>query len=160
MIEPISLIATSAALVGTCGKLAGYVYQFARKASAVDTAVGMLGIELDELRRVLGAINTTFNNPELARAAFEPQTGHESQHWENVRRSMSDCQRCLGSLERLFEKMNKEESSFLGLGKKVLKMSWKEEHISLHKQQISAYRQTMEVSLQLITVYIPSCLAS
>jgi hypothetical protein len=155
MIEPLSFIATSAALVATCGRLAGYVYQFARKASVVVSALGMLSIELEELRRVLCAINTTFSNPELAKAAFQPQTGHESQHWENVRRAMADCNRCLSSLEHLFQQMSRGESGFLGRGKKAFKMSWKEEHISLHKQQISAYRHTMELSLQLITVYFP-----
>ena len=153
MLEPLSIVATSAALVGSCGRLVGFIYQFARKATAIDSALGMLGIELEELRRVLAAVNTTFSNPELAKAAFEPQTGHEGQHWANVRRSMSDCERCLNSLERLLEKMSKEDSGIVGRGRKILKMSWNEEHISLHKQQISAYRHTMELSLQLITVY-------
>lgn len=159
MLDPLSIAATSAALVGTCGRLVGFVYQFAQKVTTVDTALGMLSIELEELRRVLAAVHTTFSNPELARAAFEPQTGHEGQHWANVKRSMSDCETCLCTLERLLEKVSKEDSGLVGRGKKILKMSWKDEYISLHKQQISAYRHTMELSLQLITVYMPRTVA-
>ena len=155
MIEPISFITTSANLINTCTKLVDFAYQFAQKVNSIGTALGTLGIELVELRRILGAINSTFANPELAKAAFEPQTGHESQHWANVRRSMADCEQSLCSLECLFQKISKEDNSLLGRGKKVLKLSWKEQDISWHKQQISAYRHTMELSLQLITVYSP-----
>jgi hypothetical protein len=153
MLEPLSIVVASAGLVDTCVKLTGHIYTFVNKNQNIDTATSVLGIEIDSLSRVLRSITTSFNDPTLAATALKSQTGHEAQHWENVRRSMDDCKVTLAELERILVKVNKTDGGFLRRPKKVMKLAMKEQNIALFKQQIAAYRQTMQLSLQLITVY-------
>jgi hypothetical protein len=154
--DPISIIAASGSLVTTCYKLTGYIYTFINKNQLVDTAAGVLGLEIESLSRVLCAINTSFGDPSLANAALASQTGHEAQHWENVKQSMKDCKETLERLEGILQDINKVDTKFFRRPWKVLKLGMKEEVISLFKQQIAAYRNTMQLSLQLITVYPPA----
>lgn len=151
--DPFSIATASAGLVGTCVKLSGYVYTFINKTQNVDTAVRVLGIEIDSLSQVLGAISTSFSDPSLANDALKSQTGHEAQHWQNVRRSMDDCKETLVKLERILEKVSKAGSGFLGRSKTTIKLDMNSTEILLLKQQIGAYRQTMQLSLQMISVY-------
>jgi hypothetical protein len=114
----------------------------------------VLGIEIESLSHVLRSINTSFSDPSLAKVALNAHTGHEAQHWENVRQSMRDCKETLERLEQVLEKVNKGDSGFLWRPKKTIKLNMKMETIALLKQEIAAYRQTMQLSLQLITVYV------
>src|SRR5271155_1595737 len=157
MFEPFTIAATAAGLVGTCGRLTGYIYTFINKSQNVDTAVQVLAVEIDSLSRVLGSISTSFNDPSLAEAALESHTGHERQHWENVERSLHDCSQTLKSLEKILENINKIGGGILWRPRKVIKMGMKSENIALAKQQIAAYRQTLSLSFQLITVYPAPC---
>jgi len=153
--DPITIVSTSAALAVTCVKLSGYIYTIVDKVRTVDNAVRVLGVEIESLSHVLRAISTKFDDQSLAKAALSTQTGHEVQHWENVRRSMGDCKETLARLERVFEKLNKGDSlsGFLWRpSKKTIKFNMKAETISLLKQEIECYRQTMQLSLQLISV--------
>jgi hypothetical protein len=155
VMDPITIVSTSAALAVSCVKLSGYIYTIVDKVRTVDNAVRVLGVEIESLSHVLRAISTSFDDQSLAKGALSAQTGHEVQHWENVQRSMGDCKETLTRLERVFEKLNKGDSlsGFLWRpSKKTIKFNMKAETISLLKQEIECYRQTMQLSLQLISV--------
>jgi Fungal N-terminal domain of STAND proteins len=152
--DPISIVSASAGLVVTCYKLTSAIYSFVDKTQTVDTAVRVLGIEIESLSHVLRSISTSFSDPSLAKAAVSTQTGHEAQHWENVERSMRDCKDTLERLQQVLENVNKGDSGFLWRPKKAIKLNMKAERIALLKQEIAAYRHTMQLSLQLITVYV------
>jgi hypothetical protein len=154
--DPLSIAATSATLVGVCVRLSGYIYIVINKVQNVDTSVRVLGIEIDLLSQVLGSISSSFSDSSLAAGALESQTGHEGQHWRNVKRSMEDCQETLGSLERILESVKQGERRFLQRPRMLIEFERKSGEIALLKQQITAYRQTMQLSLQLITVYVMS----
>jgi len=152
--DPISIATASASLVITCSKLMGYIYTIINKCQNVDSAVQVLSIEIDLLSRVLASISTSFNNPLLATAALRSQTGHEAQHWRDVRQSMDDCKSTLEDLERILESIKKESGGFLWRPKKLIRLEMKSTEIQLLKQQVNAYRQTLHLLLQLINVYI------
>ena len=114
-------------------------------------------VEIESLSHVLRGIRTSFGDQLLAKTTLSAQTGYELQHWENVSRSMRDCQETLERLERVVVKLNKGDNlnGFLWRPtKKMIKMSMKTETITLLKQEIACYRQTMHLSLQLISVYV------
>jgi hypothetical protein len=148
--DPISIATTSATLVSTCTKLWGYI----NKIQNVDTTVQVLQLEITSLSQVLGSIGSSFNDPTLAKAALEKQTGHEAQHWQLVKRSMEDCKGTLASLERILEGVTKVSGGLFRRPKTQIKLDMKAVEIALFQQRLTAYRQTMQLSLQMITVYV------
>lgn len=131
------------------------IYTYVKSIQVVDNDIRVLGVEVDQLSRVLDSISDSFNDPCLADAALESQTGHEGQHWRNFRRSLDDCKEILAGLEGILEKVKGREGGFLRRAKSRVKLDMSSGDILLLKQQLAAYRRTMQMSLQLITVYVP-----
>jgi len=152
--DPLSIAAAAAGLVYLCTQVSSSIYTFISKTRATETAIRTLAVEVDSLAQVLGSIEEGFKDPLLAAAAIESQTGHEGQHWRNVRRSLDDCKCTLEQLNDILESFRKQ-GGFLRRAKKQISLSLKAENISLLKQQVSSYRQTMQLSLHLITVCLP-----
>jgi FtsZ-binding cell division protein ZapB len=148
MMDPLSLATTSASLVNTCTQLWSYI----NKVQNADVTVTVLQVEINELSQVLGSISTSFGDPVMAKVALETQTGHEAHHWKNVKRSMEDCKETLASLDRLLRQVTKVCGGYLRRPKLQFKLDTKSVEVTLLKQRIAAYRQTMQLSLQLITV--------
>jgi hypothetical protein len=150
--DPISVVTTSAALVAFCAKLSKKIFTFVNNSQQVDTSVHVLDVEIESLSQVLRSISVGFSDSSLATKALEPQTGHEERHWKDFKRSMDDCKGTLEALDRILEPM-RSESRLFGRPIKQIKLEKRATEISLLKQQIAAYRQTMSLSLQLITMY-------
>jgi hypothetical protein len=153
IMDPISIITASATLVRLCATTSGYIFTFVTNARNVDTAITTLGVEIHSLSQVLGSINDSFNDSSLASSALSSQTGHEAQHWRNVQRSMDDCKNTLENLVRVLENVRRGSGSFLARARSQVSFGMSSAEITSLKQQIAAYRQTMQLSLQLITVY-------
>lgn len=149
---PLSITATSAGLVGTCATLTAFIYTYISKTYNVDSAVQVLQLEINSLSQVLSSIGTSFSDPILAKAALEAQTGHEAQHLQHVKRSMEDCKGTLASLERILGGVTKVSRGFLRRPKTQIKLDVKSVEITFLQQRVTAYRQTMQLSLQMITV--------
>lgn len=148
--DVISIATAAAGVVGVCGKILEYVYMYAKSCEDVDHNVEVLGIEVEQLKGVLSSLATSFD-PSVA---LESQTGYEGEHWRNVRRSMEDCKVTLRNLEGILERINTEaHRKFIPRrSMKKYKLDMSQGEIDSHRRQIAAYRQTMQVSLQLITV--------
>jgi len=153
--DPFSIVTTSATLVDRCAKLTEYLYKYVKKIQNVDTAVQVLQLEITTLQRVLGSIGTSFSDPAMAQVALETLTGHEAQHWENVKRSMEDCEVTLTDLDKILENVTNVGDGFFRRAKTQVKLDMKSTKMTLLKQQVTAYRQTMQLSLQMLTVYFP-----
>ena len=151
--DPLSITTAAAGLVGVCGKVLEYVWMYAKSCQDVDHNVEVLAIEVEQLKGVLSSLATTFDPT----SALESQTGYEGEHWRNVRRSMEDCKTTLRQLEGVLERINKEEHrKFIPrMSMKKYKLDMSQGEIDSHRRQIASYRQTMQLSLQLITVYLP-----
>jgi hypothetical protein len=148
--DPIAIVSSSVTLVSTCSKITGYIYAFVNKTKVVDTAVQLLGIEVDSLSQVLASISTSFSDPLLVHAALD----HQPEHWRIVKRSMDDCKGTLESLESILKNFNKTDGGFLRLPTKQIKWKMKSEEITIHKQKIATYRDAMQLLFQLITMYV------
>jgi hypothetical protein len=151
--DPISIITTSTALIRLCATTAGYIFTFVTNVRRVDTAITTLGVEVNSLSQVLSSINDSLNDNTLANAAFSSQTGHEAQHWRNVQRSMDDCKNTLENLIRVLENVRRSNGGLLSRARSQISLGMSSAEIASLKQQIANYRQTMQLSLQIITVY-------
>lgn len=154
MIDPTSVASAAAVLVGACGRVSRYIYNFLNKVEHEDTALRVLKIEIDSLSGVLGSISVKFSDTSTASTALQSFTGYEEEYWGNVKRSMNDCETTLRTLEQLLRSV---KQGGIGLARRAtiqvrLEQRWEE--IGLLKQHIAAYHKTMDMSLQLITVYV------
>jgi hypothetical protein len=149
--DPISIATASACLVRLSVTVSGYIYTYVSNNRNVDTTIRFLAVEIDSLAQVVSSIQESFSDPSLADAALSSQTGHEGNHWRNVRRSMNDCENTLKHLEQVMEKVKKGKMGMFG---RAVKLQMNSVEITLLKQQIGAYRETLQLSLHMITVYI------
>lgn len=149
--DPTAIVTASAGLVRLCLTISGYIYTFVNNTKNVDTTIRVLGAEVVALSQILNSINESFSDRTLAGAALGSQTGHEGQHWRHVYQSMEDCKNTLRTLEQVMQKVKKGKGGVFG---RAIKLELSVSEIALLKQQIAAYRQTMGLSLHLITVYV------
>jgi len=148
MMDPLSIVVASGALVKLCTKLSKLLYTFINGARHVNKTVQALQSEIDALSCVLASINTSFKDHAYA---LKATTGHERRHWECVEKSMNDCYRTLESLKNVLEKVKKDGGFFLRPIKQV-KLKMNSAEIITLKQQIQSYKETMNLSLQIISL--------
>jgi hypothetical protein len=160
--DPVTIISTTATAIRLCATISGYIFTFVTNARNVDTAITTLGVEVNSLSQVLNAINDSLNDSTLANAAFASQTGHEAQHWTNVQQSMEDCKQTLENLIQVLEdvRRNSGRGGLWGRARSQFNIGISSAQITSLKQQIAAYRQTMQLSLQLITAHVQPLLTS
>src|SRR5947207_604431 len=156
MLDPITIATVAGSLVQVCGKLSGYIITYVNKTNTIDSNVAGLSQEIESLSQVLEAMRQSFKSNAINAATLEEGTGHEAGHWKNVRQAMNNCQITLNSLAEVWEKISKVDSRLPGVArpKRVAYMMMSEEQITIYKGQISAFRQTISLSLQLLTVYV------
>ena len=153
--DPFTIATTAASIVGICAKLSNTIFIYIQNTLVVDTAVDALRIEIDSLAHVLDTLGSSFKDASLAERALELQTGYEGEHWRHVKRSMDDCKVTLDNLQRILDRVNKVEvRGIMRRPIKKFKLDINSGDIELLKQHIAAYRRTMQLSLQLITVYV------
>jgi hypothetical protein len=153
--DSLTIVVASVALVSTCGKLGGYISWLANKVENFDTLVAFRN-EIDSLSRVLGSISACFDNPSQATLALAPQTGFETEHWRNVERSMEDCKKLLEKLHGILRSLSNAKRGQTSVRRrtKINALELDVRELRQLKQQLTAYRMTMELSLQLIIVYL------
>lgn len=149
--DPISIATAPASLAGFCVKLSTVIYNFIDKSKRVETTLQVLCVEIDSLLQVLTTISVNLNDHSLGQTALDSQKGYEAQYWRNFEGLMRDYQKTLEELGQVLEPMRKEVLPFARPIKQV-KLEQKSRQIELLNQQLAAYRQTMSLSLQLITV--------
>src|SRR5205814_3054581 len=106
--------------------------------------------EIEALKNILVGIAQTFSNPIIA-ANLEGGVG--KQHFLHVKVSLEDCKSTLERLDRIVQQVDAIDGRFLRLVRKSLKMYSKSEEIRLLQRRVEFIRQTMNISLQMITWY-------
>jgi hypothetical protein len=119
----------------------------------VDISLQALQSEIDGLREVLTCIETSFRDPQYADAALKATTGHEIPHWKRVETLMVNCELTLTDLMKVLDRVRKGNGfTILNRAVKQIKLSINTSEISAYKQLIQHYKDTMHLSLQIITV--------
>lgn len=148
--DALSIVVASVGLVSVCGKLSGHISWLTNKLHGVHKGLEALTSEIGVFSEVLEDIGGIFCDPSVANSVLAAKTGHEDEHWRDVKQAMEECKRML---EDLHENLQPSRSPLHG-GKKLL-IDITSEEISRSHHQIIAYRRTMEVSQDIIKMYIP-----
>jgi hypothetical protein len=151
--DPLTIATGAAGLIAVATRVSGYIFTWVAKTKTVDANVNGLQTEVKALTNVLCAMESSFQDETMTTATLANRTGYEAQHWRNVRTSLTDCRTTLTNLETIWGNVARNESkSFFGRQKKLLSMAINMEEITILRTQVASYRQTMNLSLQLLTV--------
>src|SRR5271154_412732 len=154
--DPISIGTAAAGLVRICVKLSGQLFTLVRRVRTVDESIKTLQFERESLSSALSSIKLSFDDPLLAEAIVNTQARHERRHWQNVRQSLDHCLNTLTKLERILDDVESCEGQFLVSARRRVRMDMRSAEMVLLKEQIASCRRTLQLSLQLITVYVHS----
>ena len=143
----LDLLSSSARLVQTCIDLTQYL----QKIENVDSTIAVFSKEIGDLSVVLSKIGDSIRD--IGSSVIALRTGQR--HWEDVALSIDDCQETLRNFERLVMPPKRLLlTGFLRRARDQILLDWNSHDIQLLQRQIVSCRQTMELSLQMITVYL------
>jgi len=154
MVDPISIATAATGLVGICVKLSGQLYTFVSRVRNVDESIQTLQFEINSLSLALGSIKLSFEDPLLADVISSTQARHERRHWQNVQQSLDHCLNTLSRLEGILANVESCDGQFLVSVRRRIRMDMKSGEMLVLKEQIASCRRTLQLSLQLITVYV------
>jgi hypothetical protein len=118
----------------------------------VDTTFRLLGSEVRVLREVLGIINESIGDVSSRGDANRLQTGHEGELWPLMIQSMEDCKETLTSLGRIVENATRDSAQVLRRPRMQWQLIMRSSEIAEFRTRITAFKNTMQIALQLITM--------
>jgi thiamine transporter ThiT len=148
--DPLSIAAASASLAGLCAQVTAALYSFASDVQNVDNEVRVLGVEIDSLTQVLNDMKITFDG----KGDLDSQTGNEGHYWKTVKCILSDCSITIRNLDSILDEVKKEEGQVLRRLRMKVGLKLKSSEIASLRKQIGAYRQTLQLSLGMIAMYV------
>jgi hypothetical protein len=154
VLPPSTIVSASASLLGTCHRLSVSINTLVNKVKPVDNDIGVLRSEIDNLPGVLGSINTEFKKSKITGAASGVLLPDEEECWANARRSMSNCEEALTSLDKLLSKVQQGKIFSPSQHTMQNRLQANSVEIGHCQQQIAVYSRTMSLFLQLIQLYV------
>lgn len=150
--DPLSITAAAVGLATFCTQIVTTLSQFASDSTRVDTAVQRFSDEITGLSRVLHSISISFADASIS--SLPALTGHEGQHWRDVHRSLDDCKISLERLAKILEKVKAaaEGKGMLRRARKQFTLNMRAGEIVTLRSQIVSYTQTIQISLQMISL--------
>ena len=153
--DPLSIAVGAASLALAAAKVSGYIITYVTKKNTVDENVTALHIEIKSLTTVLKAMEAKFSDNAVVEATLANETGHEAQLWRSVGTSLKDCGTTLKTLEEIWSNVNQTEPRIFGRSRKLLSLTLNMERITILRSQVASYRQTMQLSINLLILYDP-----
>ena len=150
MADPLSVVTTTVSLIVMCKKVVGYISD----TRAADMEVRFLKNEVLSLSAVLEEIDKTFN--QLKDRGIDLQTWFEGSHWKSASRSMEDCTETLEQLEKVLVGVKVEDGAIFQGTRTRAALDRQSGEINALRRDVEVFRQTMQLSLQLICLYSPS----
>ena len=153
--DPLSIAASSAALVTLCAKISKSLYRFICDSRGVDQALDAFRDEIDDLSGLLSSIESNFRDSRTATAALRETTGYEQSHWEKAQRGMNDCRGTLERLSSVLEQVRGDHGNghvFFSRQRRQIRLDMKSTEIVTLRNQIQSYKDTMKLSLNVITM--------
>jgi hypothetical protein len=153
--DPLSIAASSAALVSLCAKISKSLYKFICDSREVDQALKAFRDEIDDLSGFLASIESSFRDSRTATAALRETTGHEQSHWEKAQRGMNDCRGTLERLSSVLEQVRGDHGNghgFFSRQRRQIRLDMNSTQIVALRHQIQSYKDTMKLSFHVITM--------
>jgi hypothetical protein len=147
-LQPSLIIALSQNLLAQGAKTSEVVHNLVQSTHGND-AIQLLGVEIDSLTQVTNSLRESYPDT----PTWSP---HENQHWHGVQQLLQNCTQTLNNVDTLLENAHKNGWHIFQTHSKLQAYLGKHnDDIRLFQQQITASRQTLQISIQLITMYSP-----
>lgn len=145
--DPLSITTGVLALLGVCYNVGTGLKKLYDDIEAVDETVAAIIEDVKALTKVLNTMKTSFDG------VAGPLTGHVGAHWENIYSSLKDGN---GALEGLYEVVKEvsRETSVLSGTRKQMRLKAAESKIGLFRKQIQSFRDTLQLSMQALILYV------
>jgi hypothetical protein len=142
--DPLSITASAVSLLGACLKVSVELKRFRHGAAEAKTIVTAMLSDVKALRDVLQSMEDTFETLDS-----QPATGHVGTHWSNLSRSLQEGSGTLEELDKLLKSVNKDVS-FFDAARRHIRVKGVTEQLANFRQQVQAYKDAMQLSLQTI----------
>jgi len=153
--DPISIAATAATIAQQCIRVSSFLYSFIRCGTNIDETVTVLSTEVESLQRNLTAIAESCRLPSVRSAA---QNSEEQAHWDTLEQSLNDCKDTLETLERSLASVQstraRKGGKFVNFISKRITWDSTSQELFRIRQKVTAYRETIGLSLQWISLYV------
>ncbi len=147
MMDPLSITVAITALVGVCKKVKDGLEEFYTGARFVNAKLQALRDEVANFVTVLELMETTLGDDKVK--ASVPQTGHIGSHWNNIKACIADGTLTLERLATVIERVD-IDVGILDITRKYARMNSAADEISVYRQQVRTYRDTMHLSIQTV----------
>jgi hypothetical protein len=149
MADPLTITTGVLAFLGTCITVCAELKKLQAGAAEADTKIHALFVDVDALRKVLGSMEGTVQEVEDQNGIN--MTGHVGTHWKNLSQALVDGELTVSELGIFLRTLNKNATIFNGT-RKHLRLQSGSEKIASYRQQIQSYKDTLQLSLQTITL--------
>jgi hypothetical protein len=144
--DPISIVKSVKDLIELCFKVSDFI----NGTTTVDANFRLLGSEVRVLSEVLVILNDSIGN-----VSNRLETGHDKDLWPLVMQSMDDCKETLTTLGRIAEENSTRDSEqMLRLPRMQWQWTMQKSEIREFQTRITAFKNTMQIALQLITMFV------
>jgi len=151
MADPLSIVAGVVGVLTACVQVSTALKDFYDASATADTKVRGLLTDVRSFAQVLELMKDTLEQEQIK--SLLQATGHIRNHWTNLSISLRDGQNTLVQLQEALEKVNKNVSVLDG-PRKHLRLKGASEEIGIFQRQIRSYRDTMQLSLQTVILYV------
>lgn len=148
--DPLTITTGVLALLGVCVDVCLQLRKIKHGAGEAKARISGLLSDVDNLRHVLESMEATMDDLE-AQSAFQT-TGHIGAHWSSLNRSLSDGKDTLTDLQELLKSLDKDVY-ILDSTRRHFRLKESTERIAEYRQHVQSYRDTIQFSLQTITLY-------
>ena len=154
--DPISILELVGGVLRTTGEVSKLIYLFIHEAKRVDDTLTGFADEINGLKRVLLAISTTLNDPQLRLAEISPGQYGNKDMWEAIHGSLADCHTYLEKLSTELANISRKK----GQGG-LFRQAWRTFELRLSKDDIAGIRShvhshhiSLNTMLQMLSVYV------
>ena len=149
--DPLSIIAGVTALLTASVKVGLALNDFYDGTSLVDVKVKGVLTEVDGFSQVLKLVKSSLEEKEIQSSLHS--TGHIGEHWDSLSMSIRDGLETVKHLQVTVEKANKSVR-LLDAPRRHLRMRGAADEIAVYQQQIRSYKDAMQLSLQVMVLYV------
>lgn len=149
--EPFSISTGVLAFISVSVKILVGLKQFKANFKEASTSINALISDISGLRRVLQAMEETFQGIDDEQAVRE--TGHIGTHWQNLQECLNDGHEALTDFDAMLLELNRSVK-VLDETRRKLRIQSSATRIAMFRQQVRAYRDTLQMSLQAIILCV------
>ena len=155
--DPLSIIAFAGSVTTIVYQVSTTLCTFVQATKVVDQTVQSLCAEVDGISRMLDGITASLKSPSLATARLVTQNDDNNDLWDTVLGSLIDCRGTLERLDKALECLREKPSSgssWLKQSNRQLKLNLQDGDIRTYRSQLHTHNMTLQITLQMINVYV------